>query len=265
MLAAVGLSALLGFAVDMPAWLWMWVLAGTLWAGFKVMNFRREGGFRAVNPLFFGWIGTDAGAFRYDRSVSGAASRIAGGLAFTAGGVVLVLVVLPRWTDPYATGWLGLAAMLSVLHFGVFAILAGIWRRLGFPVEPIMRAPWVARTLGEFWGPRWNRAFSDWARPWVFRPLVRRLGMVGGTLAGFFASGLAHEVVISLPARGGFGLPTAYFLVQAAGVLAQRRIPAIRSPFVTVAVVLIPAPMLFHPVFIERVFAPMIEALHISS
>ena len=33
-----------------------------------------------------------------------------------------------------------------------------------------------------------------------------------------------------------------------------------RNPIATLAIVLIPAPILFHPVFIERVFAPMIEA-----
>ncbi len=257
----VCVMAVLGLIFPVPAWVWMWMLAGALWAGFKLMTFRAEGGWRAVNPAFFGWIGTDAAAFRYDRAPAAEQPRILAPLAFIVAGLTLALAILPGVSYTLAIGWLGVTAMLCLFHFGAFAILAEIWRKLGFPVEPIMRAPWAAKSLADFWGPRWNRAFSGWARVCVFRPLVRRLGIVRGTLAGFFASGIAHELVISLPARGGFGLPTAYFLLQAAGLLAQRRFPALRGRFATLTMVLLPAPILFHPTFIERVFAPMMDAL----
>lgn len=259
-LLIVSISA--GFLIEMPAWLWMWVLAGTLWINFKFMAFQSEGGYGLVNPLFFGWIGTDADAFRYDRSNPEPDEKnTLLPFGFILAGTGLVILLLPRLTSPIAIGWVGVTAMLCLLHFGSFAILASIWRRFGFPVEPIMNAPWAARSLADFWGPRWNRAFSDWARIHVFRPLVRTFGIARGTLAGFFASGIAHELLISLPAKAGWGLPTLYFLFQAGALLIQKKFPLLRNRFCTLAFVLLPAPILFHPPFIKNVFVPMMDLI----
>lgn len=258
----VGWVVAIGFLFPVPAWVWMWMLAGALWIGFKAMTFREGGAGRKIHPLFLLWIGTETGPFRYGaRRAVTADLPVLSPLLFLTAGALLLFVVLPGLKADAVVGWLGVLAMLCLLHFGVFALLAGIFRRAGFKVEPIMKAPWMAKSLGEFWGPRWNRAFSDWARHHIFRPLVRRWGTMRGTIAGFLASGFAHELVISLPARGGFGLPTLYFLLQAGVLLAQRRNPTLRSRFLTLATVLLPAPLLFHPLFVERVFAPMIRLL----
>jgi hypothetical protein len=72
---------------------------------------------------------------------------------------------------------------------------------------------------------------------------------------------MAHELVISIPARGGFGLPTTYFLIQVSVLLVQRKFEFLKNGFVTLATALIPAPILFNPVFIERVFAPMMKLI----
>ena len=257
----VGAATLVGLLSPVSPWLWMWMLAGALWVGFKSMNFRLEGGFGMVSPLFFAWIGTNAKPFGDKGKADRVRGQLASSLAFLAIGLGILLGFLPLFDHPVILGWLGIVAMLCLFHFGLFAILARIWNRVGFGVKPIMDAPWVAGSPAEFWGSRWNRAFSDWARPWIFRPLVRKFGIAGGTLAGFLASGIAHELIISLPARGGFGLPTVYFCIQATGVLAHRKFPFFRGWFYTLGTVLIPAPILFHPRFIERVFAPMVDAL----
>ena len=243
---------------DLPTWFWMWVLVGSLWLVFKVMAFFREGGPSLVLPQYFFWVGTEAAPFRRDRVESRRLKvPISGPIVFILIALALVFVVVPSLTNPILVGWLGLISMLCLLHFGLFDLFAAFWNARGYPVERIMDAPWRATSLGEFWGQRWNRAFSRWARVHVFRPLVRRHGTIGGTVAGFLASGLAHEIVISLPAGGGWGLPTLYFLIQAAALLLQRSCGALRGIFFTLAAVLIPAPLLFHVPFIETVFAPM--------
>ena len=250
----VGAATVFGLAFPVSGWLWMWILAGALWVGFKFMNFRLEGGFRMVNPLYFAWVGTEAKAFRDDCKAVAIRTQLGSSLLFVALGLGILFGAVPRSEHPITVGWLGIFAMLSLFHFGIFALLTGILDCLGVAVEPIMNAPWKARSLIEFWGPRWNRAYSDWARVWIFRPLVRKFGTSWGTLAGFFASGIAHELVISLPARGGFGLPTVYFVLQAAGVLAQRRVSSFRGRVCTLVIVLIPIPILFHSLFVNRVF-----------
>lgn len=236
----------------------MWIMAGGLWILFKGMVFVREGGRERVNPLYFLWVGTDVSAFRRTRPAGPVSANAPwSSFAFILVGI-LVLIMARHTGDVLMVGWLGLVAMLCLLHFGFFDLLAFFWARIGLPVERIMQAPWRAASLAEFWGQRWNRAFSDWARVHVFRPLVRRWGTACGTLAGFLASGFAHELVVSFPAGAGWGMPTLYFLLQGGGVLAQRKWKQCRGRVITLAAVLLPAPMLFHPPFIREVFAPMI-------
>jgi alginate O-acetyltransferase complex protein AlgI len=78
--------------------------------------------------------------------------------------------------------------------------------------------------------------------------------------------------VISLPARGGYGLPTIYFLIQGVALLVERshfgRRLGLRRGLMGMAfgatVVLAPVPLLFPAPFIERVILPTIAALGVS-
>lgn len=125
-----------------------------------------------------------------------------------------------------------------------------------------MNAPIRSTSLAEFWGRRWNGAFNDLVLDLFFRRLARRFGPPIATLGSFFFSGPLHELVISLPAAGGYGLPTGYFLWQGAGVIAQRKW---RRGFlgwtVTMAIVVVPAFWLFHPLFVRRVIIPFMQAI----
>ena len=86
----------------------------------------------------------------------------------------------------------------------------------------------------------------------------------------FALSGAVHDLVISLPARGGYGLPTLYFLVQGAGVAIERsRLGKIlqlgRGPrgwCFTVIFLTVPLYGLFHPFFVMRVILPFMQAIH---
>ena len=131
------------------------------------------------------------------------------------------------------------------------------------------RASWFKNSTrrGDFWSRRWNTAFNTLAHEFAFRPLARRYGAGRATLGVFLISGLVHEAVISLPARGGFGLPTAYFIWQGLGVLVERsrwgRRMGLgrgwRGWLFVVTFVAAPAFWLFHPPFVQHVILPMLQ------
>ena len=85
-----------------------------------------------------------------------------------------------------------------------------------------MAKPILSKTLSEFWGKRWNLGFRQLAHDLIFRPLHKRIGVGAASLLVFVVSGLIHDLVISLPARGGYGLPTGYFVLQGVGVSLER-------------------------------------------
>ena len=81
----------------------------------------------------------------------------------------------------------------------------------------------------------------------------------------FLFSGLVHDLVISVPANAGYGLPTLYFLIQAAGMFAERRLGIVgklAGRLFTIFAVLAPVMLLFHPPFAKTVILPFIEFLN---
>lgn len=134
----------------------------------------------------------------------------------TALGVVLLWLVARRVPAhlPLAQGWLGLFGLIMLLHFGSFDVIALFWQEMGVLAQPIMARPILSATLSEFWGRRWNLGFRQLAYDLIFRPLHKSIGVAAASLLVFLASGLIHDLVISLPARGGYGLPTGYFVLQ---------------------------------------------------
>jgi len=176
-------------------------------------------------------------------------------------GAVLLFAIARRVHDPSLVSWIGMVGMILILHFGLFALLSVGWRALRVDARPIMDAPLRSTSVAEFWGRRWNGAFNDLALGLVFRPMARRAGVVVATLSAFALSGLIHELVISLPAGAGFGLPTGYFLLQGLAVLAQRKTAILRGWLFTMLVVAGPAFWLFHPPFVRRVIIPFMHAI----
>jgi hypothetical protein len=162
-------------------------------------------------------------------------------------------------------GWIGMIGTVIILYFGFFQLLAVLWRARGVSVEPLMNRPISARSLADFWS-RWNLAFRDTVFRLIVRPLRRPMGPAGATYCAFLVSGLVHELLISLTGRGGYGMPTLYFLFQGAGVLIEksplgRRIsaPALRA--LMYIILLAPLGMLFHPTFVHNVFIPFMTAI----
>jgi hypothetical protein len=185
------------------------------------------------------------------------------------GAFLLFVVARQAAAKPIFAGWIGMVGMVLLLHFGLFHLLSVAWRALRVDAPPIMNAPLRSTSVSEFWGQRWNAAFNDLSLRLVFRPIVRRLGIAGATLLAFFVSGLIHELVISLPAGAGFGLPSGYFLFQGLGVLTERSAVAerlglgsgLRGWIFTMVVVAGPAFWLFHPPFVREVILPFMQAI----
>jgi alginate O-acetyltransferase complex protein AlgI len=176
-------------------------------------------------------------------------------------GVVLLFGVARFAHQPLLTGWIGMIGIILILHFGLFHLLAVGWRIAGLDAEPIMDAPLRSKSLSEFWGRRWNAAFNRLTLDFVFRPLARRHGTTIATMAAFLVSGLIHELLTSLPAGAGYGLPTVYFLLQGIGILTERALPQIRGQIFTIVITAVPAFWLFHPPFVRNVILPFMKAI----
>ena len=185
-------------------------------------------------------------------------------LALGAALVAAARVALPR-SSALAYG-LALPGFSLILHFGFFRLLAAFWRARGFAVAPPFDAPLLSTSLGEFWSRRWNRAFSDMTALVVYRPVSRWLGTTPGLVAAFVFSGVLHELAISVPARGGYGGPLAYFVLHAVLVAVERVLqsrgrfnwPAAWSRAWTALWLVLPVPILFHRPFLDGVVRPLL-------
>jgi predicted DCC family thiol-disulfide oxidoreductase YuxK len=262
-----------------PAWIFMWLLAFSVYFGCKWLTWRRAlrqtaqvNRFVSLGYLF-AWVGMDARGFICNKRdiIRPKLYDWLSATVKTLLGVILVWFVVRRFieTEPLTAGWIGMLGIILCLHFGLFQLLTLAWQRAGVNAQPIMREPLRATSLADFWGRRWNVAFHFLANDFAFRPLLRKFGATGATVVVFLFSGLIHDFIISLPARGGYGLPTAYFLIQGFGVIFERTTIAKRIGLghgwrgwlFTAICTIGPAFWLFHPVFIHNVILPMLQAI----
>jgi hypothetical protein len=214
----------------------------------------------------------DLRAFCENRSVHRPARRewvLAAAKAFVGLAVIWVGVPSIGAAHPLITGWFGMIGLVLLVHFGVFHLQSLLWRAVGVDARPIMRSPAAAMSLSRFWGGGWNTAFRDLTHENIFKPISGKLGPGNALFLVFVVSGILHELVISVPARGGYGLPTAYFLLQALGIRFERSQVGLQvglgsgvKGWCFVALVAgAPAYWLFHPVFVHRVILPMLDAI----
>lgn len=266
-----------------PRWAVMWGLALAVYGGAKWLTWRRmatsRGSVARSLGYLFAWPGLDAAAFLEPQGAKSCEQVAApshgewlfAGSKLALGGTIFFgfARLMPVDELPYLTGWIGMVGLVLMLHFGLFHMLSCAWRRVGIEAAPLMDWPIAATSVSEFWGRRWNRAFRDLAHRFLFQPLTLRMGTAGAMVAGFAFSGVVHDVVISRPARGGYGGPTLFFLIQAAGMLAERsRVGrrlglgvGWRGWLFASTLLLSTAPLLFHPPFVLRVIVPFMHAV----
>ncbi len=265
--------AALALMPHVPAWAFMWAMAYALFFGCKWATLigageaLRRTSFARILVYLFAWPGMDATAFLAEGAgiTSTNAREWVGAIAKPLAGGILLFGVARHFAHvPLLAGWIGMIGAILLLHFGLFHLLALAFQRAGINVTPIMNAPLRSRSVAEFWGNRWNLGFHELANELVFRPTVHRLGVAGALMLTFFASGIVHELVITVPARGGYGLPTLYFVLQGLGVLIERGIPRRRRlarRVFALTVVALPAFVLFPPPFVLNVFVPFMRAI----
>ena len=263
----------------MPSWKLMWAVAVAIYVGCKAVTWKNAGIPHAPvwrqTAYLLGWPGMDAARFLGNTSGPKYSTRLSNEwqAASTKVGLGAVLwfgvarMIPSRYQ--YLAGWIGMLGIVLTLHFGVFQLLSCFWRSLGFDARPLMNHPMRSTSLGEFWGQRWNTAFRDLTHRFLFRPLTSRIGPRFGLVAGFLVSGAVHELVISVPARGGYGGPTMYFAIQGMAMLVERSAFGRRiglgsrwpgRAFLTL-VLIAPVFFLFHRPFVIRVIVPFMQAV----
>ena len=148
-----------------PRWALMWGLAAGIFCACKALAALQHRRLRAPAGRWLGflllWPGMDARAFLLEGASPPSAKTWAVAVSKTAFGAALFWGVAREAEPPLLRGWIGLVGLIFLLHFGVFHLLALGWRSKGVNAVPIMNAPALARSLGEFWGRRWNLAFRD--------------------------------------------------------------------------------------------------------
>ncbi|WOH00194.1 hypothetical protein DCAR_0519552 [Daucus carota subsp. sativus] len=118
--------------------------------------------------------------------------------------LLLVLIIYAYDLDlhPYARlclycchVYLGVELVLAMTGFPVRAIL-------GLEIEPQFNEPYLATSLQDFWGRRWNLMVTSILRPTIYNPVLAFSSRCGlgpmwvrgpSTFATFLVSGLMHE------------------------------------------------------------------------
>ncbi len=282
-LPALALVAIVFITSDVRPWLRMWTFAFAVYFACKawVLMVARWSGqrftFKRSLQFVFCWAGMQPQPFAtlsdrealQDETKPPQASVMEGLWKLVAGLVLFASAgaLQQRFGDLVAI-WACISAYCLVLHFGILHFFAAYWQRAGVPVEPIMQWPARSTSLNDFWARRWNRAFRDVCHILIIRPTRRLLGPAGALGLVFIASGVVHELIMSVPASGGFGGPFAYFTLQIPGCWLERRASMKRlmrrhiwiGRLWTAAWVILPLPMLVNATFVERVLVPFFTA-----
>lgn len=280
-LAVMAVAVMHHLSADEPAGLRMLALCGALlyaMKGLALTEHRLGGGAPLPRRRWIGfmllWPGMQPAPFVAPAAPHGLDERtrrlVSLGARWLVLGLVAVLAARVSWrtpaTRPIAVPLLAMGLSLTV-HFGAFHLLAAAWRSVGFGVGPLFRAPLAATSLGTFWSRRWNLAFSELMQLVVARPLRRRFGERTAVVGGFLASGVLHELAISLPVGAGYGGPLSYFVLHGAFVRVEpwlaRRQPWLQRGGVAarlwvLSTLALPLPLLFHGPFVAGVLTPLL-------
>ena len=178
----------------------------------------------------------------------------AGLLSIVTGAIGFTLYV--AWEGTYFP--LAFIFLSLLFHYGILRLNTTFWRAMGFPVRTLFRNPLTITSFREFWGTRWNLAYSQMMARAVQKPLVSKFGKRGAVFSVFVISGLFHELAITIPIMKGFGLPTLFFLFHGIAVLLERTNHRLIGILCLLSL-LLGLPILFPPAFVNQVIEPVEE------
>lgn len=165
--------------------------------------------------------------------------------------------------------FISLIGLSLALHFGVLNISTAFWRLSGVDCKELFRSPLLSKSLKEFWGRRWNLAFSEMTAIVLYKPVKNTYGTLAGILMAFLFSGILHEMAISAPVQSGFGFPLLYFCLHGVLQLAENRVVWVKrllshlilSRCWVIGWLLLPLPLLFNRAFVNEVVFPFVKLL----
>lgn len=131
--------------------------------------------------------------------------------------------------------------------------------RLGYGIAGIVtpqmhRAPILSRSIGEFWGERWNRPVHEWLWRHCFKPTARQSSPIFGVAAVFAASTMIHVWTVFFGAGLKMALLAAtFFVLQGVLLITEhalrvREWPGVAARAWTVICILGPSPLFVEPV-----------------
>lgn len=200
----------------------------------------------------FLWFGMDAASFRTRRvGLSWKGDMKLGLLLMLVGTLGAWLVWAMEWRQIFIL----FLPMSLGFHFGALRVLKGALRAAGFPVRTLFPNVLETQGIGDFWSRRWNVGYSQMMQRLVGRPVETLAGANVGVMAIFVASGVLHELAITLPVRSGFGLPTVYFTLHGILTLLEKKWGRPLGKIPALLAVILPLGLLFPPAFQSEVIA----------
>jgi hypothetical protein len=158
----------------------------------------------------------------------------------------------------YAIRWsLGVLFVLALFET-IARSLSVISAMVGVEIPALHDAPYMARSLREFWSARWNKLVGRWLRDHCYAPLAKRGYESLALTASFAASAALHLYIASvlLDIRWGAVMATLFLLqvplLRAEDVLNIRRRPTVIGRIWTLGVLFILSPLFTEPVL--RIF-----------
>ncbi|CAI9086896.1 OLC1v1020819C1 [Oldenlandia corymbosa var. corymbosa] len=156
--------------------------------------------------------------------------------------ITILAIVMLTVKHAHSNPWFMLLIYCAFLYLAlelILAMTAGLARGLmRAELEPQFDEPYLATSLQDFWGKRWNLMASKILRPTVYDPVRsfcepmagRKWSPIPAVMATFLVSGLMHEwILYNIGRVKPTGELTCFFLLQGASVAAEIGIKRILS------------------------------------